>query len=65
MNSRSPRTLTGAEKARQRAWRLLAHAETTADPKRRKKLLAEALKLAQLTDKLEAASRDISSSHGL
>ena len=44
MNSRSPRTLTGAEKARQRAWRLLAHAEATADPKLRKKLLAEASK---------------------
>jgi hypothetical protein len=32
----------------------LAHAKATADPKRRKKLLAEALKLAQLADKVEA-----------
>jgi hypothetical protein len=54
MDSRSPRALTGAEKARERAWRLLAEAKATAVPKGRKQLLAEALKLAQLADKLEA-----------
>jgi hypothetical protein len=57
MDRRSPKALTSVETPRERAWRLLAHAKATANPRLRKQLLAEALKLAQLADKLEATSR--------
>jgi len=53
MDRRSPEALTSVEKARERAWRLLADAKATANPRLRKQLLAEALKLAQLLARLE------------
>jgi len=57
MDSHSTKELTGAERERERARRLLADAKATADPKLRELFLAEALKLAQLAATLEAAAR--------